>query len=175
MLAILSKPQCVQENTLESAFCPSSPAAILEIMVSMVTYCRVNTLRPRKNGWHFPDDIFKPLSLNENVWISIKISLKFVLRGPINNIPALVEIMALCEPGHKSLSQPMMVSLLCIYVSLGLSVLIWSLKTVLNQTKLKLCIPKCRPQWLAAVTRPLVSNQQHGSVSPPVLWFDKSL
>ena len=28
--------------------------------------------------------------LNENVRISIKISLKFVLKGPINNIPALV-------------------------------------------------------------------------------------
>ena len=32
---------------------------------------------------------------NENVWISIKILLKIVPRGPINNIPALVQIMAL--------------------------------------------------------------------------------
>ena len=32
-----------------------------------------------RNGRHFPDDIFKCISLNENVWISIKISLKFVL------------------------------------------------------------------------------------------------
>ena len=31
--------------------------------------------------------------LNENIWILIKISLKFVHRGPINNIPALVQIM----------------------------------------------------------------------------------
>ena len=30
---------------------------------------------------------------NENVWISIKISLKLVPKGPINNIPALVQIM----------------------------------------------------------------------------------
>ena len=30
----------------------------------------------------------------ENVWISIKISLKFVPKDPINNIPALVQIMA---------------------------------------------------------------------------------
>ena len=36
------------------------------------------------------DDIFKWIFLNENVWISIKISLKFVLKGLINNIPALV-------------------------------------------------------------------------------------
>ena len=53
-----------------------------------------NTLRPRQNGRHFPDDIFKCIFLNENVWISIKISLKFVSRGPINKIPALVQIMA---------------------------------------------------------------------------------
>ena len=53
-----------------------------------------NTLRPRQNGRRFPDDIFKCIFLNENVWISIKISMKFVPKGPINNIPALVEIMA---------------------------------------------------------------------------------
>ena len=46
----------------------------------------LNTLRPKQN---FPDDIFKGIFLNENVWISIKISLKFVPKGPINNIQAL--------------------------------------------------------------------------------------
>ena len=37
--------------------------------------------------------------LNENVLISIRISLKFVLKGPINNIHvlALVQIMAWCQ------------------------------------------------------------------------------
>ena len=29
-------------------------------------------------------------------------------RGPINNIPALVQIMAWCRPGDKPLSEPMM-------------------------------------------------------------------
>ena len=38
----------------------------------------------------FPDDIFKCIFLNKNVWIVIKISLKFVLKGPMNNILALV-------------------------------------------------------------------------------------
>ena len=33
--------------------------------------------------------------MNENVWISIKIPLKFVPKGPINNIPALFPIMGL--------------------------------------------------------------------------------
>ena len=70
-----------------------------------------NTLRPRQNGRHFPDDIFKWMFLNENVWISIKISLKFVPKGLINNIPALVQIMAWRPPGDKPLFEPMMVSL----------------------------------------------------------------
>ena len=67
-----------------------------------------NTLRPRQNGRYFPDDIFKSIFLNDNVWISIAVSLKFVPRGPINNIPALVQIMAWRRPGDKPLSEPMM-------------------------------------------------------------------
>ena len=72
----------------------------------------INTLRPRWNEPHFADDIFKRIYFNENVWISIKISLKFVPKGPINNIPALVQIMAWHRSGDKPLSEPMMVSLL---------------------------------------------------------------
>ena len=62
----------------------------------------------RDNGRHFADDIFKWIFLNESVWIPIKISLKFVPKGPINKIPALVQIMAWCRPGDKPLSEPMM-------------------------------------------------------------------
>ena len=68
------------------------------------------TLRPRQNGRHFPDDMFECISLNENTSISIKISLKLVPRGPINNIQALVRIMAWRRPGDKPLSEPMMIS-----------------------------------------------------------------
>ena len=50
----------------------------------------INSLRPRQNGRHFADDIFKCIFLNENGWILIEISLKFVPKGLINNIPALV-------------------------------------------------------------------------------------
>ena len=71
-----------------------------------------NTLRPRRNRRHFADDIFKCIFLNENVLNSIKISLKFISRGPINNIPSLVQIMAWRRPGDKPLSETMMVSLL---------------------------------------------------------------
>ena len=71
-----------------------------------------NTLRPRQNGRCFADNTFKCTFLQENVRISIKISLKFVPQGPINNNPALVQITALRRSGDKPLSEPMMVSLL---------------------------------------------------------------
>ena len=71
----------------------------------------LSTLRPRQNGRHFADAIFKCIFLNENVWIPIKISLKFVPQGPINDIPAMVQIMAWRRPGDKPLSGPMMVRL----------------------------------------------------------------
>ena len=69
------------------------------------------TLRPRQNGRHFTDDIFKRIFMNENIWIPIKISLKFVHKGSIDNIPALVQIMAWRHPGDKPLSEPIMVNL----------------------------------------------------------------
>ena len=72
----------------------------------------LNTLRPRQNGRHFAEDILKCNFLNENVWIPIKISLKFVPKGSINYIPALVQIMTWRRTGDKPLSEPMMVSLL---------------------------------------------------------------
>ena len=71
-----------------------------------------NTLRPRHNGRHFADDILKCIFLNENARISLKISLKCVPKVRINNIPAMVQIMAWRRPGDKPLSEPMMVSLL---------------------------------------------------------------
>ena len=37
-----------------------------------------NTLRPGRNCHYFADDIFKCIFLNENIWISLKISLKFL-------------------------------------------------------------------------------------------------
>ena len=48
---------------------------------------------------------------NENIWISIPYSLKFVPKGPINKIPALVQIMAWHGPGDKPSSESLMVRL----------------------------------------------------------------
>ena len=61
---------------------------------------------------HFPDDIFKQIFLDDSVYISIKITLKFVPKGAINNTAALVQTMAWCWPVNKPLSEPMMLSLL---------------------------------------------------------------
>ena len=87
------------------------------IMISLPTHICVtrpqwvNTSRPRQSDHHFADDSFKCIVLNENVWILIKISLNFAPEGPMNNIPALVQIMAWHHPGDKPLSEPMMVNL----------------------------------------------------------------
>ena len=79
------------------------------IVLYLMVY--VNTLSPRQNGRHSADNLFKCIFLNENIWILINISLNFVPKGPINNIPALVQIIAWHWPGDKPLSEPLLVSL----------------------------------------------------------------
>ena len=78
----------------------------------LIHVVHLNTPRPRQNGRHFADDTFNRIFVKENVRISIKFSLKFVPKGPINNIPALVQITAWRRLGDKPLSEPVMVSLL---------------------------------------------------------------
>ena len=68
----------------------------------------VNTLRPRLNGRHVAHDIFKCIFLNENIWILTKISLSYVPYGLIDNMAALVQIMAWHQPGYKPLSEQVM-------------------------------------------------------------------
>ena len=76
--------------------------------------CRraLTQFRPRQYCSHFANDIFKCIFMNENVWILIRISLKVFPKVRINNIPALVQIMAWRRPGDKPLSEQMMVCLL---------------------------------------------------------------
>ena len=88
---------------------PAQISYLIFLVNYLVAY--LNTLRPRQNGRHFPDDIFKCIFLNENAWISIKIPLKFIPRDRVNSIPALAKLMAWCRPGEKPLSEPMMISL----------------------------------------------------------------
>ena len=77
-----------------------------------------NTLKPKKNGCHFTDYVFKCIFLHENVWILLRSSLKFVPKVPINNILSLFQIMSWWWSGNKPLSEPMIVRL---YVSLVLN------------------------------------------------------
>ena len=99
----------------------------------------VNSLRPRQNGRLFADDIFRCIFLDENVWIPIWISLNFVSKGPINNILALVQIMAWRRTGDKPLSEAMMVRL-----------------------PTHLCIT--RPQWVNQVLLDILTTQKGSSI-----------
>ena len=79
-----------------------------DMITNIWTTFRSNTLSPRQNGRRFTDHIFKFISLNENIGISIIMSLKYVPRGPIDNKPALVQVMAWRRTGDKPLSEPLM-------------------------------------------------------------------
>ena len=84
-------------------------------------------MRPSQNGRHFADDSVQCTFLNGNVWIAIKISLNFIPKGPINNIPVLVQLTVCRRRGHKPLFEPMSkLRLVCrrIYASRGLTELI---------------------------------------------------
>ena len=52
------------------------------------------------------ESIFRWIFLNENGRISIKISLKFVPKGPTKNTSALVQAMAWHRTADKSLPEP---------------------------------------------------------------------
>ena len=80
------------------------PASILWVEM-------LNSLRPRWNRRHFANNVFKCTFLNENEWILLRISPKFVPKVQINNIPTLVQIMTWRRPGDKPLSEPMTVRL----------------------------------------------------------------
>ena len=85
-------------------------------MTILFRLCYINKLRPRQNGRHFADKIFECIFLNENVWILHKISLKFIPKVRINNITAVVQIMACGQPGDKPLSESMMVVSLLMHI-----------------------------------------------------------
>ena len=127
MAAILSRPQCVKLH----AMLPSSHYQ--DDCVSTL-----NSLRPRLNRRPFADDIFKCIFLNENEWISPRISLKFVPKVRINNIPPLVQIMAWRRPGVKPLSEAMVV-------------------------RLPTCICVTRPQWVRSCSQVFAAHVKIGN------------
>ena len=68
----------------------------------------LNSPHTGQNGRNFADDIFKCIFLNENFCILIRISLKFISKGPIENKWALVKTMSWCRTGDKPLSGPIL-------------------------------------------------------------------
>ena len=95
--------------------CYVSLAELSSVLVWLSVFFQLNLLnilRLRQNGQHCTDSIFKSILFNENVWIWIRISLKFV---PINIFPASVQIMAChcpCDkplPTHIRVTQPQQV------------------------------------------------------------------
>ena len=54
--------------------------------------------------------------LNENVRISIRISLKFVPKGPIDNKSAFVQVMAWRRTGDKPLPEQMLTKFTDVYL-----------------------------------------------------------
>ena len=134
------------------------------------SWTSVNTLRLRQNGRHFADSTFTCVLLDGNIWISINFSLKFVPKGPINNIPVLVQMMAWRRPGAK----PMMASLLthiCViraqwvrwwYLSMLSNNLFVMFKSFVNASCVSMCVKlravqKVLTHW-GQVTHICVSN-----------------
>ena len=118
-----------------------------------------NILRPRQDGRHCPDDIFICIFLNETEYHSMKIPLKYVPKVPINNIPALVQIMAWRRLGAEPLSELMIVVLPThIYVTRSQWVKHRSIRT--------LCNPDLN-KWIK-------SNQNKVFVTSDILCFNYS-
>ena len=54
------------------------------------------------------EDIFKCIFMNEKLQILIRISLKFVTKGPIDNKSAVVQVIAWRRTGDKPLHETML-------------------------------------------------------------------
>ena len=133
----------------------------------------INSLRPRLNRRPLADDIFKCIFFNENVWISIKIALKFVPKGLINNIPALVQIMAWRRPGDKPLYEPMMVSLL---THICVTRPQWVIISVhCEENYAPMVLPSHRPDRICGSKHAPMSNTTRAFPSPPTTHLTKVL
>ena len=68
----------------------------------------LNSSPPGQTGHHFRNDICKCIFVKEMSYILIRISLKLVPKGPIDNKSALVWVMAWRRTGDKPLLGPML-------------------------------------------------------------------
>ena len=107
MMAGVANGQYVSRPNWDLKACDNHFVGIWYRLIPIMISFRLNTLRLTQNRYHFAD-ICECIFLNENVWILIKISLKFVPWRQINNIPAMVQIMAWRRPSYKPLSEPIL-------------------------------------------------------------------
>ena len=137
------------------------------------TQYKLNPSKPRQNWRHYPDDIFQCIFFNENMWISIKISFKFVSKYQINNILALVKIMAWHQATNHCLNQWWLIYWR-IFTSLGLNELMCNSWNVKHNAK---CIfstrPKCMFSLFYNYQNILTSNELIRSVK--LCWVSQTL
>ena len=67
-----------------------------------------NSYPPEQNGRQYADESFKRIFVNDTDFISIKKSLKFIPKGPVNNKVAFVQVRTLHRTGDKPLPEPML-------------------------------------------------------------------
>ena len=70
---------------------------------------QLTTERQEQNGRHFAEDILKCIYVRDK--FCILISIKFILEGPVDNMSALVPVMAWRRTGDKLLHGPMLTNL----------------------------------------------------------------
>ena len=78
------------------------------------------------------DDIFNCIFLNENDRIPIHISLKYDHMSPIDNKPALVQVMAWRRTGDKPLTVPMMTQFMAHICGTRGRIVKWPIHTLKN-------------------------------------------
>ena len=100
-------------------FCMKRPNKRLSQAIVPLTYWGREKWPP------FCSKLFQIFFLIENIWISIKISLKFVPKSPNHNIPALVQIMAWCRQVTSHYLKQRWINYSLISASLGLNELMW--------------------------------------------------
>ena len=102
----LGMTSCLDKSRWIIRYFKCTPSPVCPQMLSRCLTC-FNPLD--KIATFFTDDFSNCISMNENLCISIRISLKFVPKGPIDNKWALVQVMAWRQIGNKPLSEAMLI------------------------------------------------------------------
>ena len=108
----LSQCWLIVSRTIRTNFCEKwitiQDISVKKMHLKMASVCMgLKSSPPGQNGCHFPYDIFERNFMNENFFYFDSNFTEIFLNGPVNNILALVQIMAWRRSGDKPLSEPM--------------------------------------------------------------------